>query len=192
MTFSRVLSWTAFTLAALSPAALAQSRDIAAGFEDITAAKLRADLFFLSSDAMEGRMSLQRGDEVAIQWIASEYAKAGLKPLVGDSYLQPVPRNGYKVLEATDGNDAIQIMNRYEGTVHLLLTDVVMRDIGGVELAEYFTRVRPGIPVIYMPGYNEHLWFREDMTVNLIQKPFSATALLRKIRSLLDQPVGLN
>jgi DNA-binding NtrC family response regulator len=83
-------------------------------------------------------------------------------------------------------------MNRYQGPVHLLLTDVVMRDMGGVELAEYFARMRPGIPVIYMSGYNEHLWFREDMTVNLIQKPFSATALLKKIRSLLDQPVGLS
>jgi two-component system cell cycle sensor histidine kinase/response regulator CckA len=105
---------------------------------------------------------------------------------------QILERNGYTVLEATDGNDAIQIMNRYQGPVHLLLTDVVIRDIGGVELAEYFARLRPGVPVIYMSGYNEHLWFREDMTVNLIQKPFSATALLKKIRSLLDQPVGLN
>ena len=105
---------------------------------------------------------------------------------------QILQRNGYTVLEATDGNDAIQIMNRYQGPVHLLLTDVVMRDMGGVELAEYFARMRPGIPVIYMSGYNEHLWFREDMTVNLIQKPFSATALLKKIRSLLDQPVGLS
>src|SRR4051812_43008913 len=60
MTFSGVLAWTALSLAALSPAALAQSRDrLAVGLEDITAAKLRAHLFFLSSDAMEGRMSLE-------------------------------------------------------------------------------------------------------------------------------------
>ncbi len=105
---------------------------------------------------------------------------------------QILERNGYTVLEATDGNDAIQIVNRYQGPIHLLLTDVVMRDIGGVELAGYFANARPGIPVIYMSGYNEHLWFREEMTVNLIQKPFSATPLLKKIRSLLDQPVPLN
>ena len=54
-------------------------------------ARLKADLTFLSSDALEGRRSLERGSEVAIQWIASEFAKAGLKPLVGESYLQPVP-----------------------------------------------------------------------------------------------------
>ncbi|HWE48871.1 MAG TPA: ATP-binding protein [Bryobacteraceae bacterium] len=105
---------------------------------------------------------------------------------------QILARNGYTVLEATDGADAIQIVNRRQSPIHLLLTDVVMRDTGGVELAEYFARVRPGIPVIYMSGYNEHLWFREDMTVNLIQKPFSATALLKRVRSLLDLPVGLN
>src|SRR5215475_2554049 len=67
------------------------------GLDDIQAAKLRADLTFLASDAMEGRMSLERGSEVAIQWIASEFAKAGLKPAVGDSFLQPVPLVEYKM-----------------------------------------------------------------------------------------------
>ena len=61
------------------------------GYDSIQPAGLKADLTFLSSDALEGRMSLQHGSEIAIQWIASEFAKAGLKPLVGDSYLQPVP-----------------------------------------------------------------------------------------------------
>ena len=78
-----------FFLAAL---AFAQTRSrIATGLESVDAARLRADLTFLSSDALEGRRSLERGSEVAIQWIASEFAKAGLKPLVGDSYLQTVP-----------------------------------------------------------------------------------------------------
>src|SRR4051794_1310957 len=64
---------------------------IGAGLDSIDATRLKADLTFLASDALEGRRSLERGSEVAIQWIASQYAKAGLKPLVGDSYLQPVP-----------------------------------------------------------------------------------------------------
>jgi hypothetical protein len=67
------------------------------GPDGIQAARLKADLMFLSSDALEGRRSLERGDEVAVQWIASEFAKAGLKPLVGDSYLQPVPLIEYQV-----------------------------------------------------------------------------------------------
>jgi hypothetical protein len=79
-----------FLVASLACAQQTKSR-IAEGFDSIQVARLRADLTFLSSDALEGRRSLERGSEVAIQWIASEFAKAGLKPLVGDSYLQPVP-----------------------------------------------------------------------------------------------------
>lgn len=67
------------------------------GLETIKAANLRADLFFLSSDALEGRMSLERGSEVALQWIADEFTKAGLKPAAGDSFLQPVPLVEYKM-----------------------------------------------------------------------------------------------
>ena len=58
---------------------------------------LRADLTFLASDALEGRRSLERGSEVAIQFLAAEFTKAGLKPVYGDSYLQPVPLIEYRV-----------------------------------------------------------------------------------------------
>jgi Peptidase family M28/PA domain len=64
---------------------------LAAGFDAIQTRNLRADLIFLSSEALEGRMSLAPGSEVAIQFIAAELAKAGLAPANGDSYLQPVP-----------------------------------------------------------------------------------------------------
>ncbi len=79
-----------FFLASLACAQPNRSR-LAEGFDSIQVNRLKADLTFLSSDALEGRRSLERGSEVAIQWIASEFAKAGLKPLAGDSYLQPVP-----------------------------------------------------------------------------------------------------
>src|SRR5262250_1644297 len=69
---------------------------LAIGFNAIKEKNLRADLTFLASDALEGRMSLQRGSEVAINFIAAEFAKAGLKPLVGDSYLQPVDLIEYR------------------------------------------------------------------------------------------------
>src|ERR1035438_7473165 len=67
------------------------------GYDSIQPATLQADLTFLSSDALEGRRSLERGSEVAIQWIASEFAKAGLKPAAGDSYLQAVPLIEFQV-----------------------------------------------------------------------------------------------
>ena len=69
---------------------------VATGFSTIREDTLRANLTFLASDALQGRMSLQNGDEVAIQWIASEFAKAGLLPAANGSYLQPVPLIEYR------------------------------------------------------------------------------------------------
>ncbi len=81
---------------ALALTAQTRSR-IEVGLSDIQSSKLRADVTFLASDALEGRLSLQRGSEVAIQWIVSEFAKAGLKPAAGDSFLQPVPLIEYRM-----------------------------------------------------------------------------------------------
>ncbi len=60
------------------------------GFDAISEARLRADLTFLASESMEGRMSLQRGSEAAVEWLVSEYTKIGLKPANGASFLQPM------------------------------------------------------------------------------------------------------
>jgi len=85
----------------LAGPALSQSlrpvpRPLAPGYQTIREETLRADLTFLASDALEGRMSLETGDETAIQWIASEFAKAGLAPAANGSYLQPVPLIEYR------------------------------------------------------------------------------------------------
>jgi Zn-dependent M28 family amino/carboxypeptidase len=69
---------------------------IAPGYGTIRENDLRADLTFLASDALQGRMSLQNGDQVAIEWIAAELAKAGLKPAFGASYMQAVPLIEYR------------------------------------------------------------------------------------------------
>jgi hypothetical protein len=71
------------------------------GFEHLRELDLKADLYFLSSDALQGRMSLLAGDEAAAQWVASEFAKAGLEPIAHDeaghpSYLQTVPLIEYR------------------------------------------------------------------------------------------------
>src|SRR5262249_57415903 len=69
---------------------------LATGLATIREATLRADLTFLASDALQGRMSLQPGDDAAIQWIASEFAKAGLRPAANGSFLQPVELIEYR------------------------------------------------------------------------------------------------
>ncbi len=79
----------------LSAAAFAQlapvPKSLAPGYRRIQEDLLKADLGFLASDALRGRMSLEQGDQAAIEWVAAEFAKAGLKPANGASYLQPVP-----------------------------------------------------------------------------------------------------
>ncbi len=72
------------------------SRNLAPGYATIREETLRADLTFLASDELQGRMSLQPGDATAIRWIESEFAKAGLKPAAGGSYLQAVPLIEYR------------------------------------------------------------------------------------------------
>jgi hypothetical protein len=73
---------------ALALSAQAPSRT-GTGLETIKASALRADLTYIASDEMQGRLSLAPGSELAIKWIAAEFKKAGLKPL-GDNYLQTV------------------------------------------------------------------------------------------------------
>lgn len=70
---------------------------------DVSIDRLRADVFFLASPALEGRRSLTRGAEVAAEWIASEFAKAGLRPVAGTSFIQPLPLVEYRVDQQNSG-----------------------------------------------------------------------------------------
>jgi Peptidase family M28/PA domain len=86
-----------------------------AGFQRLRAADLKADLYFLSSKALQGRLSLQPGDDAATEWVAAEFAKAGLEPAAGNSsYLQAVPLIEYRgdregsFLKLLRGDKAVQ------------------------------------------------------------------------------------
>jgi len=81
---------------AAEPPAPPLPAQIAPGYATIRAESLRADVTFLASDALEGRLSLQPGNTVAIEWIVSEFAKAGLQPIVDDGYRQAVPLVEYR------------------------------------------------------------------------------------------------
>jgi PAS domain S-box-containing protein len=110
----------------------------------------------------------------------------GIRDLVGE-FLQ---NNGYSVLIAADGNEALQLADEHSDPIHLLLTDVVMPNLGGRELAERLTQSRPQMKVLYMSGYPDHAtWSSElvDDSAAVLQKPFPLETLARKIRSLLDE-----
>src|SRR5262249_24847945 len=107
-------------LGALTAVAQPSSRT-QTGFDAIQASRLKADLTFLSSDPLDGRRSLDRGSEIAIQWIASQFPKAGLKPANGDSFLQPVPLFEY----TTDRNLTTLTLRRGSGSETFRAPDAV-------------------------------------------------------------------
>ena len=95
---------------------------------------------------------------------------------------------GYKVLETPDPESALAICASYDGPIHLLLTDVVMPQMSGPEVASKVAARRPGIRVLYMSGYTDdavvhHGVLSQEMP--FIQKPFSPAALRKKIREVL-------
>ena len=102
---------------------------------------------------------------------------------------QYLETQGYKILEAEDGGAALQIAAGHQGTIDLLLTDVVMPGMNGRELARHITVQRSDVRVLYMSGYTEDAVGSNgtlDAGINLLQKPFSLPALKDKVREILD------
>ena len=98
-------------------------------------------------------------------------------------------RKGYTVLHAVDGDDALRIAAEHKDQIHLLVTDVVMPNIGGQELARRLTPLRPQMKVLFMSGYPDHSSLGEesaDKNVPVLLKPFLLDALARTVRSVLD------
>ena len=96
---------------------------------------------------------------------------------------------GYTVLTASDGMEALRVLEGHDGTVHLLLTDVVMPGVGGRELAGWLADIRPEIKVIYTSGYTDDAILRHgvlDRSAHFISKPYKRATLTRKIREVLD------
>jgi len=96
---------------------------------------------------------------------------------------------GYRVLEASDGEQALEVVTTREEDVQLVVTDVVMPRMGGFELAEKLSAVRPGVPILFVSGQLRHpsVQGRElPPGASVLEKPFSAGDLRRQVRQLLD------
>jgi len=95
---------------------------------------------------------------------------------------------GYQVLEAADGKEAIAVAGRHPGQIHLLLTDVVMPEMNGRELAERLKAVRPNLAVLFMSGYTADVIAHRgvlDRGIAFLHKPFSSAELAQKVRDAL-------
>src|SRR5438552_1959220 len=96
---------------------------------------------------------------------------------------------GYVVLAASDPAAALRVVERHGGTIHMLVTDVVMPGLSGPELADKLAAQRPGIRVLYMSGYPGDAVVQHGglpAGSAFLQKPFSADTLARKVRDVLD------
>jgi hypothetical protein len=103
-------------------------------------------------------------------------------------------RNGYTVMLASQGDQALEIASRFRGRIHLLLTDVVMPGISGRQLSERLTSARPDTHVLYMSGYSDDAILRHGVKsagTHFLQKPFSIEALLQRVREALTAPSNI-
>ena len=99
-------------------------------------------------------------------------------------------RNGYRVLEAADGIEALAVVREHTGHIDLMLTDVVMPRMSGHELVELARPVRPDMRILYVSGYSEEAIARQGQLtqgIELLSKPFTPGVLTAKIRELLDR-----
>lgn len=97
--------------------------------------------------------------------------------------------NGYRVLDASNGNEAIKVAQRHDGIIDVMVTDVVMPQLGGRELAEKLLVTRPEMRVLYMSGYTDDAIVHHgvlDGSAAFLEKPFAPNALALKIREVLS------
>jgi len=97
---------------------------------------------------------------------------------------------GYNVLDAKGGAEAIRACRAHNGPIDLLVTDVVMPELSGKEVADQLLESRPAIRVLFMSGYTDEAIVHHgvlDASVDFIQKPFTWIALTRKVRDVLNR-----
>jgi PAS domain S-box-containing protein len=111
------------------------------------------------------------------------------EPAVRGLVQETLRLHGYTVLEARHGIEALMTGAKHQGPIHLLLTDVVMPQMSGPEVAEKIQVVRPGIKVLYMSGYPDHPAFEQggiSRDASFLPKPFTPNVLAKKVRDVLD------
>ena len=97
--------------------------------------------------------------------------------------------NGYQVLEAGNGREALLLSEAHRGEIHLLVTDIVMPKMSGRELTERIRPLRPDLRILYMSGYTDDAILRHGVLedgIPFLQKPFTPEGLARKVREVLD------
>jgi hypothetical protein len=149
-----------------------------------TTVRIYLPLIDEAADADTGELPAVRGGLETVLLVEDEEAVRELLKKV-------LARQGYTVLEARHGRDALLVSERHKGPIHLVLTDVVMPEMGGRELVTQLRASRPETRVLYISGYTNDEVVRRGIAESdgmFIQKPFSSDDLVRRVRELLDNP----
>ncbi len=96
--------------------------------------------------------------------------------------------HGYRVLPAKNGTEALQLSLQHDGAIHLLLTDVVLPETGGRELADVLLRHRPAMKVLFTSGYTQETIASHGVLAEeifFLSKPLTLTSLIQKVREVL-------
>jgi two-component system cell cycle sensor histidine kinase/response regulator CckA len=127
-------------------------------------------------------MAIRKGMETVLLVEDAEPLRALIKEFLKET--------GYMVLEAENGNEAIRIASAFGGPIHLLLTDVIMPNMGGKQLAEQLTSLRPSTKVLFMSGYPNDSIVQSGILANgvvFLEKPFTRETLLQRMRQVLEE-----
>jgi PAS domain S-box-containing protein len=146
----------------------------------------QVDLPMEAASSQVARMADSASDSETILVVEDERA---FRDLLYDG----LQSRGYHVLIASNGVDALQVAERYDGPIRLLVTDVIMPQMSGPELARCLTKVRNNMGVLYMSGYTDDKVgniSESDGEATLLQKPFYIDDLVRKIQEMLHRKGG--
>ena len=106
-----------------------------------------------------------------------------------ESAVLTLEAQGYQILAAQEGAEALEISEAHDGPIHLLLTDMVMPGMSGKDLSKRIRSQRPEIRVLYMSGYTENAAVhRGELEAGeaFLSKPFTVEGLTQKVRDVLD------
>lgn len=127
------------------------------------------------------RPAISKGEETVL--LAED--EPSLRPLI----TEVLRRNGYKVLEAVNGIDAIKLAAEHRGQIDLVVSDLVMPEMGGVELIQRLAKSQPGMRALFISGYTEGGTVHQGARpagIAYLQKPFTPRALAEKVREVLE------
>jgi PAS domain S-box-containing protein len=137
----------------------------------------------LSAPSHEAEPAIRAGTET-ILLVEDEL---GVRQLV----CEMLQRLGYQILQAGGGAEALQLFEQHKGSIDLLITDVIMPQMSGRELAQRLKLVQPSLKVLYISGYTDDMLAHHgvlESNVFLLQKPFAPDELAKKLREVLDAP----